>query len=1102
MCGSPLSDPGQTREERKVVSVLFVDLVGFTARSDRADPEDVRARLRPYHSRLKRETERFGGTLEKFVGDAVVAVFGAPFAHEDDAERAVRAGLRVLEAIDDLNQATPSLELAVRAAVDTGAAVVAINARPEHGEGIVTGDVVNTASRLQQAAPGGALIVGETTYRATRAAIEYTELAAVSVKGKAAPLPVWRAVGARARIGLDLESGVVPFVGRKHELALLRQTFERTLRESRLQLVTIVGEPGAGKTRLVAEFGRWVDDRPELVGWRLGRCLPYGDGITFWALGEIVKAHTGILESDSPDEAERKLAAVLSGAAPGERAWLLSRVLPLVGGESSAAGRSESFAAWRAFLEAAAEQAPLVVVVEDLHWADAALVEFLEHLVDWSTEVPLLILCTARPELFERHHSWGSGKRNSTTLSLPPLSEEEMTRLVALLLSRSVLPAGTHAVLLERAGGNPLYAEEFARMVSDRDSVGEIEVPETIHSLIAARIDTLPAEQKAILQDASVLGKIFWSGGLAAVADRALDDVAEGLQPLARRELIRRARASSIEGDVEYSFSHVLVRDVAYAQIPRAQRARKHRAAAGWIEQVAGERLADHAELLGHHYAEALELARASGLDAEAAQLVEPAHRFLALAGDRAADLDVRQARRYYRRALELLQPGAPGRGRLLAKIAETTDQLGRSTEAEAEYEEAIAVLRAEGDVVGAGEALTRFCYMLWGAGQTARSRAAIDEAIALLRQAPEGRELARATMQKAGSAIFGGEVEEGLRLAEEALAMADAFGMTPESVRSQQFVGMARSELGDQGGGIGDLRESLRRALEHGLGLELVRAYTNLADQVWFVDGPSPALELLEASIEVAERRGLLRQALWSRTESLWMRYDLGDWDELLRESKDIIDAEGVDGHGQMGVIALSHSAHVLAWRGELDSAAALTEEFLQRAREIDDPQVVFPCLATAAFVRSQRGDQAAALVLLGEIRRRALAGRDLRWARCALDNHRVCLRAGDAHLLESLIEPDRPTEARRRHFHDAARAALAELHGDLDAAAALYAAAAEGWTAYGSVPERAQALLGLGRCSGSEAPLRIAAELFASLRATPSVEESEQLLTQLSLV
>src|SRR5512133_3099893 len=307
-CGSALAETTRTgAEERKAVSILFVDLVGFTARSDRADPEDVRATLRPYHARVKQEIEHFGGTVEKFIGDAVMAVFGAPTAHEDDAERAVRAALKILDAIDDLNE-QHALELAVRAAVATGEAVVSLDARPEEGEGIATGDVVNTAARLQTAAPVGAVVVGDTTFRATRNVIVYEELEAVSVKGKAEPLQLWRATRTRGRFGVDVDRRAdAPFVGREHELTLLKDAYTRALRDSSLQLVRMTGEPGVGKTRLIAEFLSFVDAQPEIVWWRQGRCLPYGEGITFWALGEIVKAHVGILEADTAEEAATKL---------------------------------------------------------------------------------------------------------------------------------------------------------------------------------------------------------------------------------------------------------------------------------------------------------------------------------------------------------------------------------------------------------------------------------------------------------------------------------------------------------------------------------------------------------------------------------------------------------------------------------------------------------------------------------------------------------------------------------------------------------------------------------------------------------------------------
>jgi class 3 adenylate cyclase len=418
-CGSPLEAPAPAAEERKLVSVLFVDLVGFTARSDRADPEDVRATLRPYHAAVKREIERYGGTVEKFIGDAVMAVFGAPAVHEDDPERAVRAALRALEAIEELNE-QEDLELTVRAAVATGEAVVSLAARPGEGEGIATGDVVNIAARLQSEAPVGGVVVAEQTFRATRAAIEYEELEPVLVKGKAEPQPLWRALRARSRFGVDAEAAPpAPFVGREHELRLLQQTFERMLQESTIQLVTVIGEPGVGKTRLLAEFRGWLDDRPELVFWRQGRCIPYGEGITFWALGEIVKAHAGILESDGSEQAREKLRTGVDAVADeSDREWLEARLAPLVGiaGET-AAERDESFAAWQRFLEAIAAQRPLVLLFEDLHWGDSALLDFVEQLVDWSSDLPILVLCSSRPELYDLRAGWGGGKRNSNTVA-------------------------------------------------------------------------------------------------------------------------------------------------------------------------------------------------------------------------------------------------------------------------------------------------------------------------------------------------------------------------------------------------------------------------------------------------------------------------------------------------------------------------------------------------------------------------------------------------------------------------------------------------------------------------------------------------------------
>jgi class 3 adenylate cyclase len=651
-CGAALAGrPAHRAEERKVVSILFVDLVGFTARSDRADPEDVRATLRPYHARLKQEIEHFGGTVEKFIGDAVMAVFGAPVAHEDDAERAVRAALKILEAIEDLNE-TGGIELAVRAGVASGEAVVSLDARPEMGEGIATGDVVNTAARLQQSAPVGAVVIGESTFRATRDVILYEALEPVTVKGKSDPLAIWRATRPRGRFGVDVERRAdVPFVGRQHELTLLTNAYVRALDESSLQLVTMTGEPGVGKTRLIAEFQRFVDERPEIVWWRQGRCLPYGEGITFWALGEFVKAHAGILESDGPQDVEVKLAAAVETLVEDEsdRDWYRTRLAPLIGAQASesAFAREELFSAWQRFLELIAAERPLVLVIEDLHWADAALVEFLEHLVDWASGVPLVLLIAARPELYERHAGWGGGKRNSVTISLGPLSDEETARLVASLVGRSVLRAEMQSALLERAGGNPLYAEEFVRMLAERGAPDpDTPLPETVQALIAARLDTLSPERKSLLQDAAVVGKVFWTGAVAAIGNVDERAVKEGMRELVRKELVRPARTSSVEGQEELAFWHVLVRDVAYQQIPRAARAEKHSATSEWIEQLAGDRAADHAEILVHHSQQALDLARASA-SSELEPLADRLRRFLLLAGERASRLDAQQAYEY-----------------------------------------------------------------------------------------------------------------------------------------------------------------------------------------------------------------------------------------------------------------------------------------------------------------------------------------------------------------------------------------------------------------------------------------------------------------------
>jgi class 3 adenylate cyclase/tetratricopeptide (TPR) repeat protein len=1081
-CGQSLAVEAPAGEERKVVSVLFVDLVGFTSRSDRADPEDVRATLRPYHERVKADIERFGGTVEKFIGDAVMAVFGAPVAHEDDAERAVRAGLRILETIEELR--TEGLQISARAAVTTGEAVVALGARPERGEGIVTGDVVNTAARLQSAAPVGAVLVDETTMRSSGAAVTFEPLEPVEAKGKAEPISVWRAVGARSRVGQPEAATRSPYVGREHEQRLLLETFLRAERESSVQLVTVVGEPGIGKSRLVTELRAALDERPDLITWRHGRCLPYGEGITFWALGEIVKAEAGILESDDQQVAAAKLDDVLSALVSddSERSWFVARLGPLVGaaGEGAAVGREEAFAAWRRFLEAMAARRPCVFVFEDLHWADDALLEFVEHILDWGPPVPVLLLCTARPELFERSPSWGGGMRNATSIALPPLSTEEAGRLVHLLLDRTVLPAETQTVLLERAGGNPLYAEQFARMLVERGDVANLAVPETVQALVTARLDTLTAELKALLQDASVVGRVFWAGAVAAMAGRPHDDVRRDLNELARREFVRPIRVSSMEGEDEFSFWHALVRDVAYQQIPRSPRAEKHVAAASWVEETAGDRLDDQAEILVHHYGEALALVQAAGddrPDIEASLL-----RFLLLAGDRAMSLDIPAADAYYRRALARITDDVE-RARVLVKLGDALQPQGRLQESEDAYEEGIPVLLEAGESRVAAVAMTNLGRAHWRHGNTVRARNLAFEAVELLEPDP-GPELVLAYGRLAAADALGGRSEQAITWANKGIELAGHIGVE-NIVRPLGMRGIARIDLGDADG-MDDLRAAVDVSLALGLPAEdTAIAYGNLGENVRVAEGVAAGRALVEAGLEFARSRGHVHHVMYSRRVLLIHLFHEGRWDHLLAESDEVIEWDRERGGTQIEPWTLADVGLVLAHRGETTKASRLIQAVLPRAREIADPQTILPLLATAALVELAQGDANAAEVLLAEYDERSVrsTGRgddDVFWLMT------VSAALGSVSRAEAALS-DEPWSALGRHTHTHGRALMAEVTGEPDEAARLFAEAAHGWQEWGSIPLRAYALVGLGRCSGDSAAFAEGQAIFTRLGATP---------------
>ena len=608
-------------EGRRVVTVLFCDLVGFTELSEHADPEDVQQLLDAYHDAVTRRVKSWGGLVERLVGDGVLAVFGALTAREDDPERAVRAGLAIVEDVRALDVAASRPELRVRVGVNTGEVALDRRRAREGGGSWISGDVVNTASRLQAAADPGSVVVGEPTRSATSLVFDYEDRGAVQVKGKTDPLAVFRAVGAElpfgAEVYLDLS---IPLAGRELELRQLLNTFERVVHEQAVHMVTLLGEPGVGKTRLVAEL---MAALPQDVTCREGRVPPYGESTGFSALGEIVKTQAGIYDTDSAEAAVDKLRGVLAPVHDVDR--MLAPLLPLVGIDTgSDHTREEGFASWRLFLELMASVGPALVVIEDIHQADVGLRSFLLELVEEPPRVPLMLVVTARPELVWLDRKWGGGLLNASMLSLEPLTENETRALLRSHLKGTPLPADSEQAILDHAEGNPLFTAEFVRMLRDRDllpqmSGGDVRpfedvpLPGTVQGVIAERLDLVEGMTREVLQAAAVVGRVFWTGAVAAVCRQEITEVAAQLRRLANLDIVRRVPRSSMAGDSEHVFTHALVRDAAYKLLSRAARVQKHLAAADWLEQRVGAGVEDLAEDLAYHTTTALDLAERVG---------------------------------------------------------------------------------------------------------------------------------------------------------------------------------------------------------------------------------------------------------------------------------------------------------------------------------------------------------------------------------------------------------------------------------------------------------------------------------------------------------
>jgi len=1077
MCGTVLGATSETREERKVVTVLFCDLVGFTQRAERLDPEDVRAILAPYHARVRAELERYGGTVEKFIGDAVMALFGAPTAHEDDPERAVRAALAIRDfALED------GLEL--RVGIATGEALVAIGASPAEGEGMASGDVVNTASRLQTAAPVNGVVVDETTHRATRVAIEFSDARSVEAKGKSEPILVRDALQARARPGVDVaHQARSRLVGRDEELGVLRDAFNRTRSSRTSRLVTLIGVPGIGKSRLVYELSRIVQDDQDLTTWRQGRCLAYGDGVTLWALGEIVKAHAGIHEQDPPEVAtakiRRSVGDVVTDAS--DAGWIETNLRTLVGlaGESElgADRRGEAFSAWRHFFEAMAEQRPFVMVVEDLHWADESVLDFVDELIDWVTDVPLLVVATARPELLERRPGWGGGKLNSTTLALTPLTDVETSRLIGEILARGVTAADSREVLLERAGGNPLYAEQFAELCLERGSAEQLPMPESLQGIIAARIDGLPQAEKDLLRDAAVVGKVFWTGAFTRDANQA----AAILHALERKGFVRRQKRTSVAGQAEFAFAHALVRDVAYGQIARPERAAKHRRTAEWIESLG--RPEDHAEMVAHHWRSALQLSEATGSDM--ADLPERTRLALRDAGDRAFALNsYRTAADLYEEALGLWPEHDPERPVLLFRQARALYRANDDRREEA-LETARDALLEPGQTDLAAEMEAFLAMISWNRGQGEATRAHVLRAEELAGDSVSAS-AARVLTISARTREIAGDHAEGRRLAESALAMATQLGLDELRAHALTTIGMAKQNTGDLTG-----REDMEQALELGLKINSPVASGsagNLGVEALF-DGDLPRADHLfgEAS-RLAERFGDGESVRHFNAARPWFAYTLGRWSQALEGADAFItECETGSPHTNEWNARVARGA-IREARGELDGALADHLRGVEVAREVQSPVYLSETLASSITTHAMRGEDERARVLLDElvplVREHGMASG---LAHVALFAEKL----GAANDLRRAIE-----HAPGRAFQGWREAFLLTLAGDLRGAAELFAAMDNRAFEARQRFHAGERLIGLGRREEGESELRRALDFYRSVDATYFIERGEALV------
>ncbi|HEX6678391.1 MAG TPA: AAA family ATPase [Actinomycetes bacterium] len=1102
--------------ERKLVTVLAVDLDEPVEGFEERDPEDVRAMLAGHMDRVRAEVEGFGGSVEHADGGRALAVFGVPRTREDDAERAVRAALAIRDA---LAGARPAVH--VHLAVAGGEAVVRLD--PDAAGQRVSGAPIGLCTRLLEVVPAGGVLVAESSARVTEAAIAYGP-------PDPAALPDGRPVTVRPALdprppGLDLPARhATPLVGRAGELDALLRQLARVRATRAPKLLVLVGPPGIGKSRLAGELARVAaEEQPDTAALRGGRSLPYGDGVTFSALAEIVRAEAGIREGDPPSRVLAKLTAAAGRAVPEPDValWVAGHLRRLVGdgiSEPGGADRAEAFAAWRRFLDGLAVDRPLVLLVEDLHWADDALLDFLEALAaPRASPATLLVLATARPELLARRPGWADSRLaagaagGSGAAAMPPgggvavvrvgpLSDGDTTRLLQLLLERHELPAGVAGRVAGRVGGNPLFVEEYVRMLHDRrlpPGPGQAErrgtgerapdlasaapesMPVSVHAIIAARLDALPADEKAVLQDAAVLGQVGWVGALSEIGGYHRRALEACLARLEDKAFVYRAGRSRVAGEGEYAFHHILVRDVAYGQIPRARRADQHRRAAAWVEQLAPGQAEDRVELLVYHYQAALTLARATGQ--ETGELAGRTRAALRQAGDRAAALGVdATAARYYAQALELCPPDDEerpdlelllGRARCLAE--------GGGGELLAAARDA---LLARGDPVRAAEAEMHLAELAFLHGQGDLRAAHLARAQALVAEAPPSRSKAAVLKGCMLHLAIASRQGEALAVARDVLAMARQLGLRDLEGDALGTIGLARVERGERAG-LADMERAIA----------ILKQQSSPGVMVWHLNLAYASAALgdlrafsaaLAAGGEAAERfRSSRRQrsvALQRVAEHYWR----GRWDEAVRVVDELVSSSRGGERHYLEWECRTWRGRIRLARGQLASALEDAAAALDLAREAADPQSCNPTLAFRARALLAAGDAAGAAALADELLagvRGSLLGPDL-----GVDLAMVLAELGHPpEALDTLEVPPSP-------WLQAARAFLA---GDAGRAATLYAAV-------GARPDEADArlvaarvLLATGRATEAEAELRAAVAFWSEVGASGRLQEADAL-------